>query len=211
MHSTLYLLVIAIALNIALTNADLVRDILSALQNATDCASCHMRVLPPLQELARQGNDPFVNGLIQICEITKVCLQSNYKTPYSSNFAQSEDTDVCVGELNRSGPILAHALRQFSTHGITATKFCEAAFGLCQVKSPFLYTIQSLFSRYSNLRLRRSMSHFLDLHQQSNAQSPLTAVPHLKLFIFQMFISTEIIRCGSLRKIQNSKANIAMP
>lgn len=41
------------------------------------------------------------------------------------------DPDVCQGSLSKSGPILAHDLRQISMTGQTATKFCDAVFGLC--------------------------------------------------------------------------------
>ncbi|KAI0083450.1 sphingomyelin phosphodiesterase [Irpex rosettiformis] len=103
------------ALNVLSCHASLIDDIISALQNAVDCASCHAIALPALQVLAKLGNDPFVTVLTDICELTK-----------------AEDTDVCVGELSRSGPILAHALRKFEPFGTTATKFCEATLGLCQ-------------------------------------------------------------------------------
>ncbi|KAI0702327.1 sphingomyelin phosphodiesterase [Cytidiella melzeri] len=117
MRSPTFLLAV-IGLNVLSCHAQsssLIDEILSALQNATDCASCHAIVLPPLQTLALLGDDAFVSGLIEICETTK-----------------AEDTDVCIGELSRSGPIMAHALRSFEPAGLTATKFCEAAFGLCQ-------------------------------------------------------------------------------
>ncbi|KAI0342171.1 sphingomyelin phosphodiesterase [Trametopsis cervina] len=125
MISLLSATVIAFTAFGALCNASLIDEILAALQNATDCASCHSIVLPPLQVLAGLGDDTFVDGLIQICEITK-----------------AEDMDVCVGELQRSGPIMAHALRSFDAGGKTATKFCEAAFALCQQPEVTPFTVQ---------------------------------------------------------------------
>ena len=44
---------------------------------------------------------------------------------------QIEDNDVCEGALRTQGPILAHDLRHFSLFGDTATKFCDAVFGMC--------------------------------------------------------------------------------
>lgn len=40
---------------------------------------------------------------------------------------------MCAGELQRSGPILAHSVRQFTIGGTTSQKFCNAVFGLCKV------------------------------------------------------------------------------
>ncbi|KAI0031271.1 acid sphingomyelinase [Vararia minispora EC-137] len=94
-------------------HAVLVDQILAALGNATDCASCHASVLPPIRTLAALGDSAFVSTFIQVCEVTG-----------------AEDNDVCEGELQRSGPILAHDLRNFEVGGVTATKFCEALFGL---------------------------------------------------------------------------------
>lgn len=38
---------------------------------------------------------------------------------------------MCAGAVGEQGPILAHALREISATGQTATKFCDAVFGLC--------------------------------------------------------------------------------
>ncbi|KIP02824.1 hypothetical protein PHLGIDRAFT_277143 [Phlebiopsis gigantea 11061_1 CR5-6] len=94
-------------------SADLLGDIESALEKAVDCASCHT-LLTPLQTLAHLGNDDFVDTIVTICETFKL-----------------EDSDVCAGAVGEQGPILAHALREISATGQTATKFCDAVFGLC--------------------------------------------------------------------------------
>ncbi|TFY55311.1 hypothetical protein EVJ58_g8329 [Rhodofomes roseus] len=44
-----------------------------------------------------------------------------------------EDADVCEGAIRTQGPILAHDLRHFSLFGDTATKFCDAVFGMCDL------------------------------------------------------------------------------
>lgn len=127
------LLVAAAAFSVFSCNASSVDDVLSALQNAVDCASCHAVVLPVLKGLAAIGNDAFVTVLTQICEITKVALFLRTCISVNVRDLQAEDKDVCVGELKQSGPILAHALRNFEPFGTTATKFCEVTLGLCQV------------------------------------------------------------------------------
>ncbi|KAA1479007.1 hypothetical protein DENSPDRAFT_89208 [Dentipellis sp. KUC8613] len=95
--------------------ADLFDDIISALTTATDCTSCHATVLPPLQTLSREGDDAFVQTMTAVCEALQLA-----------------DDAVCAGEMQRSGPVLAHSLRGFTVNGTTATKFCDAVFGLCQ-------------------------------------------------------------------------------
>ncbi|KII87717.1 hypothetical protein PLICRDRAFT_176497 [Plicaturopsis crispa FD-325 SS-3] len=93
-------------------------SLLSALENAVDCASCHALLLP-LQALAHLGNDAFVDTIVAVCQ----------------GFKQ--------------GPILAHALRGISatgTSGIdatgnTATKFCDAVFGLCQAPAVAAFSV----------------------------------------------------------------------
>ncbi|GJF00288.1 sphingomyelin phosphodiesterase [Phanerochaete sordida] len=92
---------------------DLLSDIENALANATDCASCHALLLP-LQTLAHLGNAAFVDTIVALCDASGL-----------------EDPDVCQGAIGLEGPILAHDLRQISALGQTATKFCDAVFGLC--------------------------------------------------------------------------------
>ncbi|KAI0342172.1 sphingomyelin phosphodiesterase [Trametopsis cervina] len=107
------------------TSSSLVDDVAAAIKNATDCASCHTVLFPPLQRLARAGDDAFVNGLVEICEATG-----------------KRDKDVCEGELGRLGPIIAHDLRSIEAGGITATKFCEATFAICQQPEVTPYTVE---------------------------------------------------------------------
>ncbi|EKM49763.1 uncharacterized protein PHACADRAFT_106798 [Phanerochaete carnosa HHB-10118-sp] len=94
-------------------SGDLLREIEDALKNATDCSSCHA-LLVPLQTLAHLGDDAFVDTFVSVCD----------------DFGL-EDPDVCQGIFAKDGPILAHDLRRISATGQTATKFCDAVFGLC--------------------------------------------------------------------------------
>jgi len=48
------------------TQASLLTDILAALENATDCASCEA-LLVPMQTLAHTGNDAFSSTFTTIC------------------------------------------------------------------------------------------------------------------------------------------------
>ncbi|EKM50588.1 uncharacterized protein PHACADRAFT_263949 [Phanerochaete carnosa HHB-10118-sp] len=104
-------------------SGDLLSEIESALQNATDCASCHL-LLIPLQTLAHLGNDAFVDTIVSVCD----------------DFGL-EDPDVCQGVIGEEGPILAHDLRQISATGQTATKLCDAVFGLCNPPPVNAFTV----------------------------------------------------------------------
>ncbi|KAJ7218481.1 sphingomyelin phosphodiesterase [Mycena pura] len=86
---------------------------LSAAQSVTDCTSC-LDFLGALQEIAREGTDPFIANLTSFC----ISLDA-------------EDPDVCTGIIAREGPILAHDLRQINTSGPTALRLCDALFGQC--------------------------------------------------------------------------------
>ncbi|KAI0050799.1 sphingomyelin phosphodiesterase [Auriscalpium vulgare] len=119
MFSALLLLALA-----ASARPSLLSDILTAFETAVDCASCHSVLLPPLQTAAHLGNDVFVSTLTTVCQTLKLAVD-----------------DVCAGEFHRSGPILAHSLRAFSVDGTTATKFCDAVFGLCQPPRVIPFTV----------------------------------------------------------------------
>ncbi|KAI0061961.1 acid sphingomyelinase [Artomyces pyxidatus] len=93
----------------------LLSDILSAFETSTDCTSCHATLLPAVQAAAQQGDAVFISTLTTVCQTLKLA-----------------DDDVCVGQFQRSGPVLAHSLRALDTTGTTATRFCDAVFGLCQ-------------------------------------------------------------------------------
>lgn len=58
--------VFVIALCLSFVNGDLLSDILTAIENAVDCASCHALVVP-LQVLAHLGNSDFVSLITDIC------------------------------------------------------------------------------------------------------------------------------------------------
>ncbi|KZV71061.1 sphingomyelin phosphodiesterase [Peniophora sp. CONT] len=103
--------------------ADLLDDILTALEQAVECAACDA-LLIPIQTLAHIGNDAFVDVFASLCKLVG-----------------AEDDDVCEGELARTGPILAHSVRQFSIGGATSQKFCNAVFGLCQEPSITPFTV----------------------------------------------------------------------
>lgn len=53
--------------------ADLLHDILTALEQAVECASCNT-LLVPIQALAHLGNDAFVDTFTSICKLTGVRL-----------------------------------------------------------------------------------------------------------------------------------------
>ncbi|EPQ52297.1 sphingomyelin phosphodiesterase [Gloeophyllum trabeum ATCC 11539] len=89
-------------------------DIIRAIQQAVDCQSCHA-ALAPLQTLARKGDETFVSAITNICTVFQI-----------------EDPDVCAGAIKDQAPILAHDLRKIDVGGETATKMCDAVFGLCQ-------------------------------------------------------------------------------
>ncbi|KAJ7218470.1 hypothetical protein GGX14DRAFT_595008 [Mycena pura] len=91
---------------------------LSAAQSVTDCTSC-LNFLGTLQEIAREGTDPFIANLTSFC----ISLDA-------------EDPDVCTGIIAREGPILAHDLRQINTSGLTALRLCDALFGHPRPRTP---------------------------------------------------------------------------
>ena len=62
---------------------DLLSDIESALENATDCASCHA-LLVPLQKLAHMGNGAFVNTMVSVCQDLEVSSLPFFR-PYLPN------------------------------------------------------------------------------------------------------------------------------
>ncbi|KAI0030554.1 sphingomyelin phosphodiesterase [Vararia minispora EC-137] len=101
----------------AVARADLISEIVTALESAVECGACNA-ALVPIQALAHLGNNAFVSGFTSICELVG-----------------AQDNDVCAGELSRTGPILAHSIRKFSIGGTTSQKFCNAVFGLCQEPS----------------------------------------------------------------------------
>ena len=65
-------LVALLSLVISVQAQSLLERIIFALQSATDCDSCHISVLPPMQALAQLGDDAFVSTFIEICELLQV-------------------------------------------------------------------------------------------------------------------------------------------
>ncbi|TFK49001.1 sphingomyelin phosphodiesterase [Heliocybe sulcata] len=98
----------------ALPDPKSILDLIRAIQQAVDCESCHA-ALAPMQAYARKGDETFVKVITSICTIFQI-----------------EDADVCAGAIKDQAPILAHDLRQIDVWGETATKMCDAVFGLCQ-------------------------------------------------------------------------------
>ncbi|KAF9265105.1 sphingomyelin phosphodiesterase [Marasmius fiardii PR-910] len=101
-------------------------DILTAIANMHDCPSCR-DVLVQLKNLAVQGDDVFVEGFIGLCDTLKLA-----------------DPDVCEGLLTRSGPIIAHDLRQINvTSGKASAGLCDALFGFCSTNTstPFQFPL----------------------------------------------------------------------
>ncbi|KAI0732101.1 sphingomyelin phosphodiesterase [Fomitopsis betulina] len=104
---------LALLLLPTLSTAGLVDVVERALTGIVDCGTCHS-ALPTFKALAALGDERFVQTLTTACIDLKI-----------------EDNDVCEGALRTQGPILAHDLRHFSLFGDTATKFCDAVFGMC--------------------------------------------------------------------------------
>jgi len=97
-----------------LAAAGLVDEVERALVNIVDCATCHS-ALPTFKMLAQLGDERLIKTITAACIDMKI-----------------EDPDVCEGAIRTQGPIIAHDLRHFSLWGQTATKFCEAVFGMCE-------------------------------------------------------------------------------
>lgn len=67
-----FLLLLILSSMVLLCRGDLISDIISALENAVDCASCQAVLLPPVQLLADLGDDAFVTTFTGICETLQV-------------------------------------------------------------------------------------------------------------------------------------------
>ncbi|KZV95484.1 sphingomyelin phosphodiesterase [Exidia glandulosa HHB12029] len=103
-----------VSLTVAQSNAtELINQIAADIESAVDCASCHA-LLIPLKALALLGDDVFTGGIVGICDLSG-----------------AEDPDVCAGAVGGQAPIIAHGLRLIDPLGQTATKLCNALFGLC--------------------------------------------------------------------------------
>ncbi|TFK38175.1 Metallo-dependent phosphatase-like protein [Crucibulum laeve] len=133
-------------------SASLVDDIISAIENAVDCASCHT-LLVALQGLALLGDSIFDTTIITVCKTLKIV-----------------DDDVCTGIVNEQGPILAHDLRSISALGQTATKLCNVI-GLCQPPAVNKYTVPFPKAAPTNPKTFESTGkapfqvvHFSDVH-----------------------------------------------
>ncbi|PPQ81932.1 hypothetical protein CVT25_013780 [Psilocybe cyanescens] len=133
--------------------ASILSDILNAIENAVDCASCHA-LLGVLQGVALLGDTVFSSALVSVCKATG-----------------AEDDDVCQGLLTEQGPIIAHDLRSISVLGQTATKFCNAAIGLCQDPAVNAFTVPFPKPAPTNPKVFTStgkppfqVAHFSDAH-----------------------------------------------
>ncbi|KDR79984.1 hypothetical protein GALMADRAFT_242166 [Galerina marginata CBS 339.88] len=144
----------ALLLTFALyTQASIVGDIITAIEQAVDCASCHT-LLVLLQGVAILGDTTFSNALVTVCQTLK-----------------AEDNDVCKGILTEQGPIIAHDLRSISAFGQTATKFCNAVIGLCQPPAVNKFTVPFPKAAPTNPKTFTSagkapfqVAHFSDVH-----------------------------------------------
>ncbi|KAG8161267.1 hypothetical protein KVR01_009531 [Diaporthe batatas] len=96
------------------TKRDDVSDILTAIEDLSECSACQALLLV-LQALAHLGNDAFSGVIIDVCQALGV-----------------EDKDVCAGAIGLEGPILAHDLRNMNIPSKTSELFCMTIFGLCQ-------------------------------------------------------------------------------
>ena len=56
----------------SLTAASLIDEIIQAIEDAVDCASCHALFIP-LKILAELGDTAFVDTVTTICQTLKVC------------------------------------------------------------------------------------------------------------------------------------------
>ncbi|KAF8954742.1 hypothetical protein BDZ97DRAFT_1927771 [Flammula alnicola] len=133
--------------------ASIVTEILDAIEQAVDCASCHTLV-GVLKGVALLGNTIFSDALITVCETVK-----------------AEDNDVCSGLLGEQGPIIAHDLRKISPTGPTSTKLCEAIIGLCPSPAVNKFTVPIPKAAPANPRTFTSTGkapfqvvHFSDVH-----------------------------------------------
>ncbi|EED77529.1 predicted protein [Postia placenta Mad-698-R] len=133
--------------------AGLVDQVERALLSITDCGTCHS-ALPTFKAVANLGDAAFVRTITAACIDLKI-----------------EDPDVCEGAIRTQGPILAHDLRHFSLWGQTATKFCEAVFGLCEPPAVNAYEVpfpkpapENPKTFVSRGRPPFQMMHFSDAH-----------------------------------------------
>ncbi|KAF8637872.1 hypothetical protein AX17_002498 [Amanita inopinata Kibby_2008] len=137
----------------ACVSASLVDDIIHALENAVDCASCHA-LLAPLQLVALLGDAAFSKTIIAICKTFKLI-----------------DDDICEGIVSQQGLIVAHDLRLISTKGQTATKLCDFMLGLCQPPAVNQYMVpfpkpapKNPKTFVSTGRKPFQVAHFSDVH-----------------------------------------------
>ncbi|KAJ3788487.1 Metallo-dependent phosphatase-like protein [Lentinula aff. detonsa] len=155
---------------LALHGSTLADDIITGLNSATDCASCHSLLLT-FKATAALGDQALVNSLKGICKRL-----------------QLQDTDVCDGVFESVGPLLAHDLRSISPFGQTSTKFCTAMLGLCRDPPVNNYTVPFPKSAPENPTAFKSsgkppfrVAHFSDIHidreytvgSEANCSKPL--------------------------------------
>ncbi|KAG6900286.1 hypothetical protein C0995_003956 [Termitomyces sp. Mi166 len=133
--------------------ANLVDDIVDAIESAVTCTACHA-LLVPMAGVAVLGDSAFSDTLIEVCKIVGV-----------------EDDDVCEGIIGEQGPIVAHVLRSINPLGQTATKLCNSLLGLCQQPDVNDYTVPFPKAAPTNPKVWVSkgrapfqVSHFSDVH-----------------------------------------------
>lgn len=84
--SSVFTILLVLSSVILLGRADIISDIVSALENAVDCASCQAVLLPPVQLLADLGDDAFVATFTEICETLQVTF-----LPCPHSFSAAEE------------------------------------------------------------------------------------------------------------------------
>jgi len=153
------------------TAGSLLREILTAFENAVDCGSCHA-LLVLLQDLARLGDSTFVATMVTLCETLKVSTANTRHPRLTEAYCSKlEDDDVCQGAIGEQGPIIAHDLRQISPSGRTGTLLCDAMLGLCQAPAVNPYTVPIPSPVPANPKVWKSSGkvpfqvlHFSDVH-----------------------------------------------
>ncbi|KAF9269665.1 sphingomyelin phosphodiesterase [Marasmius fiardii PR-910] len=93
-------------------------DLLTVISRMDDCSSCR-DLLVQLKDLAVQGDDVFVENFIGLCQALQIA-----------------EPIVCDGLITKSGPIIAHDLRQINvTYGKASAGLCDALFGFCSTNT----------------------------------------------------------------------------
>ncbi|KAF8066055.1 hypothetical protein FPV67DRAFT_1450641 [Lyophyllum atratum] len=172
---------LAVLLFVCAAYGSLVDDIVNAIENAVDCGACHA-LLVPLQGLAVLGDSTSPTQLLQSANpsrCTSMPTRYNSLSLDNGTASQAHDPDVYEGIIKQQGPILAHDPRSISALGQTATKLCDAVFGLCQPPDIKKYTVPFPKPAPTNPKVFASkgrapfqVAHFSDAHIDRDVSPP---------------------------------------